>query len=91
MTISISEESSEIVKKTLKKEKFRLKEKIKSLNQHLTSYEQKFGFSSNDFQVKFNNGELGYDQIFFEWFADLETRNRITKRLSLLEKLKLDK
>ena len=39
---------------------------------------------------KRNNGELGDDQIFFEWFADLETRDRIKKRLILLEKLKLD-
>jgi hypothetical protein len=90
MTISIPEESSEIVKKTLQKEKNRLKEKINSLNQHLMTYEQNHGFSSEEFQVKFNNGELGDDQVFFEWFADLETRNRITKRLSLLEKVKLD-
>lgn len=90
MTISIPEESSEVVKTTLQKEINRLKEKINSLNKHLESYEHKFGYSSDEFSKKFDNGELGDDQIFFEWFADLETRNRIVTRLSLLEKVKLD-
>lgn len=90
MTISIPDESSDVVKETLQKEVNRLKEKIISLNQHLLTYEKKYHFSSEDFQNKWNNGELGDDQIFFEWFADLETRDRIKKRLKLLEKVKLD-
>ena len=90
MTISIPEESSEVVKTTLQKEINRLKEKIKSIDKHLLSYEQKYGYSSKIFSIKFNNGELGDDQVFFEWYADLETRNRIIKRLLLLEKVKLD-
>ncbi|MFX0013183.1 MAG: hypothetical protein ACFFB2_02890 [Promethearchaeota archaeon] len=75
----------------LQKEVNRLKEKINSLNQHLLTYEKEFLFSSEDFQEKWNSGELGDDQIFFELFADLETRDRIKKRLELLEKVKLDK
>lgn len=90
MTISIPAESSEVVKKTLQKEMNRLKEKINSFNKHLITYEEEFGLSSEDFLKKFDKGELGDDQIFFEWFADLETRNRIKKRLVLLEKVKLD-
>ena len=91
MTISIPDESSDVVKETLQKEVNRLKEKIISLNQHILTLEKKFHFSSEDFQNKWNTGELGDDQIFFEWFADLETRDRIKKRLKLLEKVKLDK
>ena len=91
MTISIPEESSEVVKITLQKEVNRLKEKINSLNKHLVSYEKKFAYSSDDFIIKFDNGELGDDQVFFEWYAEIETRNRIINRLLLLEKVKLDK
>jgi len=91
MTISIPDESSDVVKETLQKEVNRLKEKINSLNQHLVTYEKEFQFSSEDFQEKWNSGELGDDQIFFEWFAGLETRDRIKKRLELLEKVKLDR
>ena len=90
MTISIPEESSEVVKTTLQKEINRLKEKINSLEKHLSIYEEKFGYLSDQFIKKFDNGELGDDQAFFEWYADLKTRNRIMKRLSLLEKVKLD-
>ncbi len=90
MTISIPEESSEVVKATLQKEVNRLKEKIDSLNKHLVSYEKKLGYSSDEFIKKFNDGELGDNQVFFEWYADLETRNRIISRLLLLEKVKLD-
>lgn len=90
MTISIPEESSEVVKTTLLKEVNRLKEKINALNKHLLSYEKKFAYSSDEFIIKFDNGKLGDDQIFFEWHADLETRNRIINRLLLLEKVKLD-
>lgn len=90
MTISIPKESSEVVKTTLQKEIKRLNEKINSLNKQLSVYERKFGYSSETFNKKFNNGELGDDQVFFEWYADLETRNKIVFRLSLLEKVKLD-
>lgn len=90
MTISIPEESSEVVKSTLQKEINRLKEKINSLNKELLKYEKKHKFSSEDFVGKFNNGELGDDQVFFEWYSEIETRNRIADRLKLLEKVKLD-
>ncbi|MFQ5980577.1 MAG: hypothetical protein ACE5OZ_20760 [Candidatus Heimdallarchaeota archaeon] len=90
MTISVPEESSEVVKTTLQREIQRLKEKLSSFAEHLSSYEQKFGFSSDDFQQKFDNGELGDEQHFFEWYADLKTFHRIKKRLSLLEKVKID-
>ena len=90
MTISIPAESSEVVKKTLQKEIFRLKEKINSFNEQLRTYEKAHGLSSEEFRFKFDKGELGDDQVFFEWFADLETLNRIQNRLILLEKVKLD-
>ena len=90
MTISIPEESSEVVRTTLQKEINRLKEKINAMKSHLASYEKQFGYSSELFRKKFDNGELGDDQIFFEWFADLETHDRIVRRLILLEKVKLD-
>ncbi|MHA2273187.1 MAG: hypothetical protein ACXACI_15090 [Candidatus Hodarchaeales archaeon] len=90
MTISIPEESSEVVKITLQREIQRLRQKLNSLAEHLASYEQNFGFSSSDFQQKYDNGELGDDQQFFEWYADLKTFQRIKKRLSLLEKVKID-
>ena len=90
MTISIPEESSEVVKSTLQKEINRLKEKINSLNKELLNYEEKFNYSSEEFSKKFNNGELGDDQFFFEWYSEIETRNRIANRLKLLEKVKLD-
>ncbi|MHA1973966.1 MAG: hypothetical protein ACTSW1_13290 [Candidatus Hodarchaeales archaeon] len=88
MTIFISEESTEVVRLTLQKEIRRLNEKVSSLNKALFDYENRFGFSSEEFFYKFNNGELGDDQIFFDWFTDLETRNRIVQRLKLLEKVK---
>ena len=61
MTISIPEESSEVVKTTLQKELARLKEKIKALKTHLSSYENKFGYSSDLFRRKFDSGDLGDD------------------------------
>jgi len=90
MTIYIPEESSEAVKSTLQREIKRLKQKVSSLDDQLSLYEEKFGFSSNEFIVKFENGELGDDEVFFEWFADIETRNRIAQKITLLVKVKLD-
>jgi hypothetical protein len=77
MTISIPKESAEVVKSTLQKEVNRLKEKLKSHAEHLSSYELKYGFNSSEFRRKFDNGELGDNQVFFEWYADLETSNLI--------------
>ena len=90
MTISIPDESAEAVKITLQKEIQRLKEKTTSLAESLSSFEHKYGFSSVEFKEKFDKGQLGDDQVFFEWYADLEIFQRIKNRLSLLEKVKLD-
>ena len=90
MTINIPEESSEAVYSTLQREIKRLKQKVSSLNDLLSQYEEKYGFSSDEFLMKFENGELGDDEVFFEWFADIETRNRIAQKITLLVKVKID-
>jgi len=90
MTVSIPEESSEVVIDTLQKEIKRLKDKIESFTKELAIYEKKFNISSEEFIKKFDEGSLGDDQIFFEWQADFETYTRIKTRLKLLEKVKFD-
>jgi hypothetical protein len=64
-----------------------LKEKINSLNKGLLNYENEFNYSSDEFSIKFDNGELGDDEVFFEWYAELETRNRIANRQFTAKKI----
>lgn len=90
MTVSIPEESSEVVRSTIKKEIKRLKTKKKAFREILAKYEKKLGLSSQEFIKKFKEEKMGDEQILFEWYADLETYQRITKKLELLEKVKFD-
>lgn len=90
MTISIPEESSEVVIATIQKEIARLRKKIAALSQNLKNLEKQYDLSSEEFIKKFNNGELGDDEVFFEWYADIQTLKEIQKKLKLLEKVKLD-
>ncbi len=90
MLISVPEESSKVVIETIQNEIKRLREKTASFQKQLNDYEQQFHLKSDVFLKKFDNGELGDDQIFFEWYAALQTFYRIKERLISLEKVKLD-
>ena len=90
MTVSVPEESSEVVFATIQKEILRLKKKIESLLQKLQKYEKQYKMTSEEFITKFDKGKLGDEEVFFEWYADIKTLREVQKKLQLLEKVKLD-
>ncbi len=47
-------------------------------------FEQQFGFSSDAFMQKFDAGELGDDQEFFDWYAAKRGQDIWHERLDIL-------
>lgn len=89
MTIFIPKESSKIVANTFRKEIDRLKKRIEKLSKNLRKFEEQYQMSSEEFVTKFKSGEIAANEVFSEWYADAETLKKITKKLELLEKVKL--
>lgn len=59
---------------------------IKNYKRLLKKFENKYNMSSNEFFHKFENGIIGDDKIFFEWYAILEYyKDWVNKRKILQE------
>ena len=42
-------------------------------------FEEKYSLKSEEFIKKFDNGEMGDDLDFFEWYAYVDSYNRVEK------------
>ena len=54
---------------SLKREKAICELAIQNLREKCRTFEAKYEMSTEDFLTKFNNGELGDEETFFEWYA----------------------
>jgi hypothetical protein len=91
----LSENEEVFIKKTLKKlieQEIDMLEKEKERYKKETDiFEEKHSLKSEDFIKKFDNGEMGDDLDFFEWYAFMDSYNRVEKRQRfLMENLKFD-
>jgi hypothetical protein len=89
----LSENEEVFIKETLKKlieQEIGMLEKEKERYKKETDiFEEKYSLKSEGFIKKFNNGEMGDDLDFFEWYASVDSYNRVEKRQRfLMESLK---
>ena len=61
---------------------------LKTIQEKLTSFEIQHGLSSDVFHEKFQQGQLGDNEDFFEWGALVQMYTRIKQRISLLNPTK---
>ncbi|HEX9708791.1 MAG TPA: hypothetical protein VGB42_02305 [Candidatus Thermoplasmatota archaeon] len=55
--------------------------------QRLAEFERRHGFSSADFERRFESGELGDDREWFDWLAEVEAARALRAKLAALEGL----
>ena len=67
MDIAISEDVAPIIKDSVDREIILLESKINLVNNELKQFEEKYHLPSYDFQKKFEEGNLGDSQDYFEW------------------------
>jgi len=55
--------------------------RLAPLDENLKQFEQRYRMNTEDFQRRFNGGELGDDQDFFEWDAIADMAARLKTKL----------
>ncbi len=78
MNIAISEDAVPIVRDSINREIILLESKISLLNNEIKLFEEKYNMTSSEFQKKFDQGDIGDSQDFFEWWG-------LKKGLSIIE------
>ena len=69
MEVVISEDTASVVKDSVNREIILLESKINILENEIEQFEEKYQFTSPEFEVKFNSGNLDDSQDFFEWWG----------------------
>lgn len=78
-----------VLKTAIENEKKLLKSKIAVYSSRLKEYEKKHGMTTDKFLKKFETGELGDEEQWFEWFADADIRKELENKIKVLEGIKL--
>jgi hypothetical protein len=69
MKESLAEEEFSIVKESLRRELALSEAKVNLIMEEIEGFEKRYELSSGEFVDKFERGELGDDQDYFEWWG----------------------
>jgi len=81
MKVSLAEEEVPIVKESLQRELRFSEAKVNLLKEEIEGFEKRYGMSSEEFMTKFERGELGDEQDYFEWWGLLRGIKKIEEKL----------
>ncbi len=62
-----------------------LESKINLVKSEIKQFEEKYHLTSSELQKKFDEGELGDSQDYFEWWGLVKGLNTLEERLGLLK------
>jgi len=82
MDIAISEDAVPLIKDSLNREIILLESKIKITKMEIKQFEDKYHMISSEFQKKFDKGEIGDTQDFFEWWGLIKGLGTLEDRLN---------
>jgi len=86
MTV-LSEEDLTVIKESLNRELNVLKAKIRIVESEIRDFEKKYEMSSEEFLERFDKGELGDSQDFFEWWGLLKGLERLKKEIERVRRV----
>ena len=75
------------INKIFKVELYMLKREIKKVEIKLSEFEKCYKMSSDSFYKKFNEGNLGDDRGYLNWFAYKDTYNKLIERLKEIQSI----
>ena len=88
-TMVLQQEAVPIVRSGLQMKRKSLELNLHQYQQQLTAFEHQHQMTSEQFGRKFNAGELGDDEAWFEWEFVLDAYRETARQLSILEKIRL--
>ena len=89
ITLNLRQEALPVLKSSLELKRKTLEFNLEHYRERLRDFEKRFGMSSSEFISKFNKGELGDDQHWFEWEYLVEAYQETKRQLALLEQVEL--
>ena len=88
-TITVPDDALDVVKSSINLKSRVLKSNYQDYKKRLKAFETKYGISTKQFLKKYNSGQLGDDQKWFDWLFVYEAFSEINRELSLLRHVKL--
>lgn len=85
MKVSLAKEEVSIVKESLQRELILSESKVNLLKEEIKGFEKKYEMSSEEFMEKFERGELGDDQNYFEWWGLLRGIKKIEEKIGKIK------
>ena len=76
-----------IIKESLKRELALLEAKIGLVKREIEEFERKYSMNSDEFLKKFESGELGDEQDFFEWWGLLKGLKKLEENIKKIKAL----
>ena len=74
----------ETLKKLIEQEIDMLEKEKEEYKREMVKFEEIYSLKSEEFIKKFNNGEMGDDLDFFEWYSYVDSYKRVEKRQRFL-------
>ena len=81
MNITISDDVVPIIRDSIHREIILLESKINLVKSEMKQLEEKYHISSSEFLKKFDNGDLGDSQDYFEWWGLIKGLKTLEERL----------
>ncbi|MBN2488488.1 MAG: hypothetical protein JXA98_05625 [Methanosarcinaceae archaeon] len=81
MQVAIADDAVPVVKESIQKEVLLLESKINLVEREIKGFEEKHHLKSSEFMEKFESGELGDSQNFFEWWGLLTGLKKLEDKL----------
>ncbi len=82
MDVAISEEVAPVIKDSIHREIILLESKINLLKGEIKQFEEKYHLTSPKFLEKFEKGDLGDSQDYFEWWGLIKGLKTLEERLN---------
>lgn len=82
MDVAISEDAIPVIKDSVKREIILIESKISIIKTEIKQFEDKYQMISSEFLKKFEKGELGDSQDFFEWWGLIKGLETLEDRLN---------
>ena len=76
---------SRSIGKIIEHERDKTMREIETFRRDLVRFEDAYRITSNEFFERFEKGELGDNEDYFEWSAIVQMHRRSTERLAMLE------
>lgn len=81
MDIAISDDVAPVIKDSIRREIILLESKINLVKNEIKQFEEKYHISSSEFLKKFESGDLGDSQDYFEWWGLIKGLKTLEERL----------